>query len=97
MNLGFPLSRNYPIVCLDRGFIIIFFQSLIKMLPGLCLVLSASACSMDDLKRTAYEVGNNYACNEHEPNLPEKVRQCQEREMSYEQYKVAREKTLSDD
>ena len=66
------------------------------MLSGICLVLSTTACTLDELKHTAYMMGNNYACNEHEPNLPEKVRQCEEREMSYEEYKAAREKILSD-
>ena len=73
------------------------WRSSINILSGICLILSAAACSMDELKRSAYVTANNYACNEHEPNLPDKVRQCQEREMSYEEYKVAREKVLSDD
>ena len=66
------------------------------MLSGICLVLSTTACTLDELKHSAYMMGNNYACNEHEPNHPDKVRDCIDSELSYSEYKTAREDKLYD-
>jgi hypothetical protein len=72
-------------------------RAILKIMLTTGMLLLTTACSLDEVKRFAYETGNNYACNEHEPNLPEKVRECEENALSYEEYKAARDETLSSD
>jgi hypothetical protein len=60
------------------------------------ILLLCSSCSLDQLTQTAYEMGNNYACNEHEPNHFDKVRDCIDSELSYSEYKTARQEKFSD-
>ncbi len=67
---------------------------MIKLFAGGMLLLS-TACSVDTIKRLGYETGKQYVCNTQEPNLPDKVRQCQENAQSYEEYEVARAEILS--
>jgi len=63
---------------------------------AVCILLLCSSCTLEQLTHSAYEMGNNYACNEHEPNHPDKVRDCIDSELSYSEYKTAREDKLSD-
>ena len=66
-----------------------------KILLVTGIVLLSTACSMDEIKRFGYESGNQYVCNEQEPNLPDKVRQCRQKAQSYDEYQSARAETLS--
>jgi len=70
---------------------------LVKILLVVGTALLLSACSEDAITRLAYETGKQYVCNTQEPNLPDRVRQCQENAQSYEEYKAARAQMLSRD
>ncbi len=68
----------------------------LKKLLIFSILFAGTACSAHDIKRFVYDIGKHYACNENEPNLPDKVQECTDRELSYEEYKAAREETLAD-
>ncbi|MFT7460581.1 MAG: hypothetical protein ACI909_003269 [Planctomycetota bacterium] len=52
-------------------------MALMKIIRVTGFVSMSSACSLDDIKRLSHEAGNHYVCNYQEPNLPDKVRECQ--------------------
>ncbi len=72
-----------------------YLMTFIKTLVLVGIVLPSTACSIDAIKRIGYWTGTHYVCNYQEPNLSDKVWECEKNTMSYEEYEAARAETLS--
>ena len=62
----------------------------------LFIIIGLAGCNGNWWNRLGYDISNDYVCQQQEPNLPDRVRECKENTMSYEEYRTERAKTLAE-